>query len=108
MTVARTARARILARLTRVRWDSPFALATAGTLAVHLALVTGGDALVVTNPPRPWTPAPHMELIEVEVPPVLKPPPPPPPPEPEPPAPVEPVKPAPQVRAVRATAPPAR
>jgi len=97
----------ILARLTGVRWDSPFVLATAGTLALHLALVTGGDALVVTHPPKPWTPAPRMELIEVEVPPVLKPPPPP-PPEPEPPAPVEPVKPAPQVRTVRATAPPAR
>ena len=26
-----------------MRWDSPFVLATAGTLAVHLALVTGGD-----------------------------------------------------------------
>ena len=90
-----------------MRWDSPFVLAAAGTFALHLALVTGGDALVVTHPPRTWVPAPHVELVEVEVPPVLKPPPPP-LPSPEPPAPVEPIVPAPRPQAVRAIPSPAR
>ena len=90
-----------------MRWDSPFVLAVAGTLAVHLALVTGGDALVVTHPRHAWSPAPHLELVEVEVPPVLKPPPPP-PPATEPPAPVEPVRPAPRAHSVRATPSPPR
>ena len=92
-----------------MRWDSPFVLAVAGTLAVHLALVTGGDALVVTHPRRSWVPAPHLELVEIEVPPVVKPLPPPPPEAlPEPPAPVAPVpaKPAPRARAIRAPSPP--
>jgi protein TonB len=89
-----------------VRWDSPFVLAVAGTLAVHLALVTGGDALVVTHPRRTWVPAPHLELVEIEVPPVVKPPPPPPAALPEPVAPVAPPAPAPRARAVRAPSPP--
>jgi periplasmic protein TonB len=59
-----------------VRWDSPFVLATAGTLAVHLLLITAGDAFVVYNPQRHAPPAPHIEMIEVEVPPVVTPPPP--------------------------------
>lgn len=60
-----------------VRWDSPFMLATAGTLAVHLLLITAGDAFIVYNPaPRP-PPAPRIEMVEVEVPPVVAPPPPP-------------------------------
>jgi periplasmic protein TonB len=91
-----------------VRWDSPFVLAVAGTLAVHIALVTGSDAVVVTHPRKPWTPAPHLELVEVEVPPVIKPPPPP-LPVPEPPAPVEPApppRPAPRAAAVRTAPPP--
>jgi protein TonB len=81
-----------------VRWDSPLVLATVGTLAIHVLVVTAGDALVVTHPPRPPAPAPHIELVEVEVPPVLQPPPPPEPapPEPAPPAPVEPARPAPR------------
>lgn len=95
--------------LMRVRWDSPFVLAIAGTVAVHLTALTAGDALVMTRPPRVWQPAPHLELVEIEVPPVLKPPPPPPlAPEPEPPAPVEPVKPAPRAQAIRATPAPVR
>ncbi len=60
-----------------VRWDSPFVLATAGTLAVHLLLITAGDAFVVYNPPKHVPPAPHIEMVEVEVPPVIKEPPPP-------------------------------
>jgi len=83
-----------------VRWDSPFVLAAAGTLAIHVIAVTAGDALVVTHPTRPWTPAPHVELIEVEVPPVVRPPPPP-VAAPEPAA--EPVRPAPRARVARAT-----
>jgi protein TonB len=92
-----------------VRWDSPFVLATAGTLALHLIIVTAGDAIVVTHPPRPYVAPPHIELVEVEVPPVMKPPPPPPPvpePEPERPALIEPVRPAPRSAAVRAPTPP--
>ena len=40
-----------------VRWDSPFVLATAGTLALHLIIAVGGDALVVLYPPLPDPPA---------------------------------------------------
>ena len=89
-----------------MRWDSPFVLATAGTLAIHLIVVTAGDAMVVTHPPDHRVPAPHIELVDIEPPPVLKPPPPP-PPTPEPPAPVPKVadvKPPPRAQAVR-TAP---
>jgi protein TonB len=60
-----------------VRWDSPFVLATAGTLAVHLLLITAGDAFVVYNPPEHVPPAPRIEMVEVEVPPMIEPPPPP-------------------------------
>jgi TonB family protein len=84
-----------------VRWDSPIVLALAGTLAVHVILVTVGDALIVTHPPRPFVPPPHIELIEIEVPATPLPPPPPPPPAPEPPPPVEPT-PAPRPQIARA------
>jgi periplasmic protein TonB len=86
-----------------VRWDSPFVLATAGTIAIHLILVTAGDAMVVTHPPQARIPAPHVELVDIEPPPVLQPPPPPPPrTESPPPAPIPDVKPAPRPQA-RAT-----
>lgn len=93
-----------------MRWDSPLVLALAGTAAVHLALWTTLDVLRVTHPRRPWVPAPHLELVEVEVPPVVKPLPPPPAAAPPPPAPVEPVtpRPAPRVHAARAVASPPR
>jgi len=88
-----------------VRWDSPLVLAIAGTLAVHLLVVTAGDAMVVTHPPSHWIPAPHIDLVDIEPPPVLSPPPPPPPPaatpQPQPP-PVAAPKPAPRPEAVRA------
>lgn len=84
-------------------------LATAGALAIHLILVTVGDAIVVTHPPRPHAPAPHIELVDIEVPPVLSPPPPPPSSTaPPPPAPVEPVRPAPRLHAARAVPTPVR
>jgi len=92
----------ILARLHEVRWDSPFELATAGTIAVHLLVVTAGDAMVVTHPPSPRIPAPHIDLIDIEPPPVLSPPPPPPVAKALPPAPVTDPKPAPRPQAVRA------
>ncbi|HET9622818.1 MAG TPA: hypothetical protein VFP84_15700, partial [Kofleriaceae bacterium] len=68
-----------------MRWDSPFVLAMAATIAIHVIIVTVGDALVVTHPPRPPDPAPHIEMVDIEAPPpepppVLKDPPPPPPP----------------------------
>ena len=85
-----------------MRWDSPFVLTVAGTLAIHLIIVTAGDALVVTNPPRQLIPAPHIELVDIEIPPVVQPPPPP-PPAPEPPAPVVPdVAPVPRPQVARA------
>lgn len=83
-----------------MRWDSPFVLAVAGTLAVHVILVTASDAIVVTHPPGRWVAPPRVELVEVEVPPVVAPPPPPvAPPEPAPE-----IKPAPRPRVAR-TAP---
>jgi periplasmic protein TonB len=101
-----------------VRWDSPFVLAVAGTLAIHLIVVTAGDAMVVTHPPRPRVPAPHIELVDIEAPPVLLPPPPPPPPAAQLPAPVPvaDVRPAPrpqarampQIRAAPEPEPPTR
>lgn len=87
-----------------MRWDSPFVLAVAGTLAVHLTVVTGLDALVVIRPYRSPPPAPRVELVEIEPPPVLKPPPPP-PPEPPPPEPVRPETPPPPRPQVARTAP---
>jgi protein TonB len=86
-----------------VRWDSPFVLAAAGTLAIHVILVTASDAIVVTRPPARWVEPPRVELIEVEVPPIVAPPPPP----VAPPAPAPEVKPAPRPQVARTTPPPA-
>jgi protein TonB len=58
-----------------VRLDSPFVLASAGTIAIHLILIVVMDATIVIWPYRPSPPAPRVDLIDVEVPP-------PPPPEP--------------------------
>jgi TonB family protein len=91
-----------------VRLDSPAVLATAGTLAIHLLLAVAGDAIVVLNPPQAYVPAPKVELVDIEPPPILKPPPPPAAaPEPEPEV-KEAPKPAPQPvqKVVRRTAPP--
>jgi periplasmic protein TonB len=61
-------------------WESPLVLAIAGTLAIHLLLVTLADAMVVLNPPIPDPPPPpKLELVDIQLPPVIKPPPPPPP-----------------------------
>jgi len=77
-------------------------LALGGTLAIHVLIAVGGDALVVTHPFVPDKPAPHVELVDVEIP---EPPPPPPPPAAAPPAPAPvPTAPAP-VQKVRASAP---
>ena len=59
-----------------MRWDSPFVLAAAGTLAIHLVLITAGDAFVAYNPPRKLEPAPRVEVVDIEPPAVMKPPPP--------------------------------
>lgn len=71
-----------------MRWDSPFVLATAGTIAVHVILIVAADAIVVYNPHVPPPPAPRIEMVEVEIPPMImaEPPPPitPPKPKPEP------------------------
>jgi len=85
-------------------WESPFVLALAGAIAIHLLVGTFGDALVVLNPPRPTPPPPpKLELVDVEVPPVVQPPPPP-VAQPEPPP--EPVKPAVVPQHVATHAPP--
>jgi periplasmic protein TonB len=86
-----------------VRWDSPFVLAAAGTIAIHVIVVTAGDALIVTHPPVHHVPAPHIELVEIEPPPVLTPPPPPPPVAPDKVAPVPDVKPVSRPQVARAT-----
>ena len=100
-----------------MRWDSPFVLAVAGTLAIHLIVVTAGDAMIVTHPPTARVAAPHVELVDIEPPPVLTPPPPPPAAVPPVPVPVNDIKPAPrpqvarpvpsQIRAAPDPAPPA-
>ena len=60
-----------------MRWDSPIVLISAGTVAIHTLLVVLIDAVVVTHPFVPPTPAPVIEMVEVEV----EPPAPPKPPE---------------------------
>ncbi|HEX5057804.1 MAG TPA: energy transducer TonB [Kofleriaceae bacterium] len=77
-----------------MRLDSPFVLATAGTLAIHLLLAVAGDAIVVLYPHKQYEEAPRVELIDIEVPPVVKPPPP--PVQPERPEPVKETRPVPQ------------
>ena len=77
-----------------MRLDSPFVLATAGTLAIHLLLAVAGDAIVVLYPPKQYEEAPRVELVDIEVPPVMKPPPP--PALPERPEPVKETRPVPQ------------
>jgi periplasmic protein TonB len=68
-----------------VRLDSPIVLAVAGTLAIHVIFGVVADALVVLYPPVPDPPpAPRIEIVDIELPPIVKPPPPPvKPPEPE-------------------------
>jgi TonB family protein len=58
-----------------VRWDSPFVLATAGTLALHLLLLVGADAVVLTHPLHLDPPSPHVQLIDVKIVPHRDPPP---------------------------------
>jgi TonB family protein len=92
-----------------VRWDSPFVVALAGTLAIHLIAVTVADAVVVTHPPKPPELAPHVELVEIEPPPPVLPLPPPPPaaePPPPPKAPPPPARtPPPRAPTIRAAQP---
>jgi periplasmic protein TonB len=60
-----------------VRLDSPFVLAFAGTIAIHTIAVVAADAIVVINPYQPAPPTPRIDLVDIQVPPVVKPPPPP-------------------------------
>lgn len=75
-----------------MRWDSPFVLAVAGTLAIHTILIVATDATEqYTRESEPEI-APHIELVDLEMPAPPPPPPPPPvekPPEPPPPEPKE-------------------
>ena len=49
------------------RWaESPFVLAAAGTLAIHVILMVGADALVVMNPHDEDEPAIPVEIVDVE------------------------------------------
>ncbi len=70
-----------------MRWDSPFVLAFAGTLAIHVLLAVIADAIVLTHPAPRIELAPHVDLIEIDPPPILRPPPPPVAPAPQPEAP---------------------
>lgn len=95
-----------------MRRDLQLGLAFAGTLVIHAGFLAGASAVIELFPREPARPTPRLELVEVEVPPVLKPPPPP-VPEPEPQRPPEPaprdppkVRPAPAIRAVQPQAPP--
>jgi protein TonB len=92
-----------------VRRDTQFGLALAGTLLIHAAFLAGAGAVIGLFPREPEPVTPRIELVEIEVPPVLKPPPPPvPEPEPERPRPPEPAPkqaPKPAVRAVQPARP---
>ena len=79
-----------------MRWDSPVVLSIVGTISIHVLLIVVGDAVTVYNPRRASTPAPRIELFEIEVPPVVREPPPPVPMPPEP-VPPEPTPPPPAV-----------
>lgn len=81
--------------------DSRLLLSIAGTIAVHIVLFVTADVVQVVTPKRKHTPAPRIEMVEVEVPPVIQPPPPPVVKEPEPP-PVEPPTPIDPPRVVEA------
>jgi periplasmic protein TonB len=85
-----------------VRLGSPFVLALAGTLVLHAIFIAGAHAVTVLFPPGRRAPTPRIELVEIEAPPVQKPPPPP-VRQPEPPP--EPPKEAPKPREVRAVQP---
>lgn len=52
-------------------------LATAGSIAIHTIIAVCGDAIVVLHPVPTPPPVPHVELVDVEVPPIVMPPPPP-------------------------------
>ncbi len=81
--------------------DSRLILSIAGTIAVHIILFVTADVVQVMTPKAEHKPAPRIEMIDIEVPPVLEPPPPPVVKEPEP-APPEPVKPVEPKRVVEA------
>ena len=50
-----------------VRWDSPLVLATAGTFAVHVVLLVAADAVAITHPLHLDPPAPHVQMIDVQI-----------------------------------------
>jgi protein TonB len=64
-------------------------MALAGTLAIHVILLVAADAMIYYHPYKPAPPAPRVELVQVEVPPIVK---------REPPAPVVREEPKPQPR----------
>jgi len=83
-------------------------LAIAGTLAIHTILIVATDATEQYTRDTTPEPAPHIELVDLEMPAPPPPPPPPPlakPPEPPPPEPKQEVKapPVPQQRVARST-----
>ncbi|MEJ7597490.1 MAG: TonB family protein [Kofleriaceae bacterium] len=59
-----------------MRWDSPFVLAIAGTIAIHALMLLVGDILLVTNPYIAPLRTPRIELVDIQLPPPLPPPPP--------------------------------
>jgi TonB family protein len=85
-----------------VHSDSRLILSIAGTIAVHIILFVTADVVQVYTPKKKHNPAPRIEMIDVEPPAVLQPPPPPVAKEPEPEPPVEPPKPVEPKRVVEA------
>jgi protein TonB len=47
--------------------DSPFVLAAAGTLAIHVILLVAADALIVTHPMHLDPPAPRVRLVDIRI-----------------------------------------
>lgn len=93
-----------------MRWDSPLVLALAGALAVHTLAIVALDAIVVYAPHASPEVAPHVELVDLDLPPLPHELPPPPPtvakPEPEPRTTTQPAKAPPQRVASREPHPP--
>jgi periplasmic protein TonB len=50
-----------------VKWDSPFVLTLAGTIAIHTILLVGADAVMVVTPDDEPEVPPRLELIEIKV-----------------------------------------
>ena len=85
-----------------MRWNSPFVLATTGTIAIHLVFAVCAGAIVAHHRTDLVPPARRIEIVNIEVPNIVKPRRPVPESEPAKQDPVTPIK---QARVVRPQAP---